>query len=83
MGELTIDKRVDISRFDKKTIQSISSQLVKLLSDVAESAPETSGRLFYKCVYQRAGYSKGHHYKVIVGEPETDQVADPDSGRQP
>jgi hypothetical protein len=72
MKDVTIDKRINIKKFDEKTIKSVSSEIVKALSAVAKADPESEGKFHMKIGHIKLGFSKSGHIEVIIGgEPDS------------
>jgi hypothetical protein len=73
----TIDKRIDIRKFDQQTIDRISSEIVRALTEVAREGPDTEGKFHIKIPHVRIGFSRSGHAEIIIGNPEPDEPEDP------
>lgn len=71
-------ERVNIDKLDSKTIERLSSELTRMLSEAAKEDPDTSARFHLKIPHIRAGFSRTGHFEVIVGNPEPDGDPAPD-----
>lgn len=72
MNDVTIDKRINIKKFDEKTIKQVSSEIVKALTAVAKADPEAAGKFHLKVGHIKLGFSKSGHVEIIIGgEPKT------------
>jgi hypothetical protein len=80
MADLTVDKRIDIDKFDEQSIKELSSELVKTLTKVAKEDPEAHGKLHIKLGHIRLGFSRSGHFEVIVGNPEPGDSGEPGKG---
>ncbi|MFA3919917.1 hypothetical protein [Ruegeria hyattellae] len=77
----SIDKRIDIKKFDKATIKEISTDIVRALTEVAEADPDAEGKFHLKIGHIKVGFSRSGHGKIIIGgggddEPETPETPD-------
>jgi hypothetical protein len=75
-----IDRRIDIERFDRQTIDRVSSEIVRALTEVAEEDPDVQGAFHIKIGHIRVGFSRSGHVEIIVGNPEPDEPDQPDGG---
>jgi hypothetical protein len=73
-----IDRRIDIEKFDRQTIDRVSSEIVRALSEVAEDAPDAQGKFHVKIGHIRLGFSRSGHAEIIIGNPEPDEPDEPD-----
>lgn len=80
----SIDKRIDIKKFDKATIERVSSEIVRALTEVGEADPEAKGKFHLKIGHIRIGFSRSGHGKIIIGggpdDPEEPEPSDPGRG---
>ncbi len=81
----SIDKRIDIEKFDKETIDRVSTELVRALTEVGEANPDAKGKFHLKIGHIKIGFSKSGHGKIIIGggpddEPETETPDEPGQG---
>ena len=74
----SIDKRIDIKKFDKQTIDRVSSEIVRALTEVGEQDPEAEGKFHLKIGHIQVGFSRSGHAEIIIGKPKPDEPEGPD-----
>lgn len=78
----SIDKRIDVKKLDKGSIDRISSEIVRALTQVGEADPDAQAKFHVKIGHIKGGFSRSGHMKIIIGgDPDEPETPDTPGGR--